>query len=92
MSRDTAAGRAKAAARQALELDESLAGAHASLAYVQFRLEWNFRDAEAGFRRAIELKPGYATAPEWYGLFLAARGRPPPPLSTMRKAEARPLA
>ncbi len=87
MSRDTAVERAKAAARRALALDESLAEAHASLAYVQFRLEWNFRDAEAGFRRAIDLKPGYAKAREWYGLYLAIRGRFGEALATMRKAE-----
>ncbi|HLF15676.1 MAG TPA: tetratricopeptide repeat protein [Bacteroidota bacterium] len=86
MARDTAVHYAKRAARRALELDGSLAEAHASLAYVQFRLEWNFKDAEAGFRTAIDLKPGYAKGHEWYALLLAVRGRFDEALAAMRKA------
>ncbi len=87
MPRDSAVGSAIRMARRALALDPSLAEAHASLAYVQFRLEWDFAGAEAGFRRAIELKPGYAKAYEWYGLLLALRLRLDEALAAMRKAE-----
>lgn len=87
MVRDTAVHRAIASATRAIELDESLAEAHASLAYTRFRLEWNFRDAEAGFRRALDLKPGYAKAHEWYGLYLGIRGRSDEALERMRRAE-----
>ncbi len=87
ISRDTAVALATGMARRALALDPSLAEAHTSLAYVQFRLEWNFAEAEAGFRRAIDLKPGYAKAYEWYGLLLALRLRMDEALVAMRKAE-----
>lgn len=87
MPRDTAVARARSAATKAIELDESLAEAHATLAYTQFRLEWNFRDAESGFLRALELKPGFAKAYEWYALLLAVRRRLDEALATMRRAE-----
>jgi TolB-like protein/tetratricopeptide (TPR) repeat protein/tRNA A-37 threonylcarbamoyl transferase component Bud32 len=65
---------AKAAAEKALELDEGLAEAHASLAAIRFyQLEWD--GVESEFQRAIALDPGYATAMHWYALSLAARGR-----------------
>jgi serine/threonine protein kinase/Tfp pilus assembly protein PilF len=67
--------RAKAYARKALELDESLAEAHASLAWCLFIYDWDWDGAGREFRRAIELDPGYASARQWYGFFLASRGR-----------------
>jgi eukaryotic-like serine/threonine-protein kinase len=67
--------RAKAYARKALELDETLAEAHASLAWSLFVYDWDWEGAEREFRRAIELDPLYATAHQWYGFLLASRGR-----------------
>ena len=67
--------RAKQEARKALALDASLAEAHASLAWVTFIYDWNWTAAEEHFRRAIELKPGYATAHQWYAWLLASSGR-----------------
>jgi DNA-binding SARP family transcriptional activator/Tfp pilus assembly protein PilF len=67
--------KARAAAQRALELDPSLAEPHATLAYVAMYYDWNWKTAEQEFKRAIELDPNYATAHEWYGLFLAAMGR-----------------
>jgi TolB-like protein/tRNA A-37 threonylcarbamoyl transferase component Bud32/Tfp pilus assembly protein PilF len=65
---------AKAAAQKALQLDERLAEAHASLAAIRFyHLEWD--GVESEFLRAIALNPGYATAMHWYALSLAALGR-----------------
>jgi TolB-like protein/Tfp pilus assembly protein PilF/tRNA A-37 threonylcarbamoyl transferase component Bud32 len=65
---------AKAAAQKALQLDEHLAEAHASLAAIRFyHLEWD--GVESEFQRAIALNPGYATAMHWYALYLAALGR-----------------
>jgi len=65
---------AKAAAQRALQLDERLAEAHASLAAIRFyHLEWE--GVESEFLRAIALNPGYATAMHWYALSLAAVGR-----------------
>ncbi|HXY70116.1 MAG TPA: protein kinase [Gemmatimonadales bacterium] len=67
--------RAKAYARQALALDDSLAEAHASLAWCLFIYDWDFDGADREFRRAIALDPRYASAHNWYAFLLAARGR-----------------
>ncbi len=66
---------AKLYARKALELDESLAEAHASLAWSLFIYDWDWPGAEREFRRAIELAPAYATAHQWFGFMLAAKGQ-----------------
>jgi len=67
--------RAKAYARKALELDEGLAEAHASLAWSLFIYDWDWAGAERQFRRAIELDPRYASAHQWYAMLLASQGR-----------------
>lgn len=67
--------RAKAHAETALSINENLAEAHASLAHVKFLFDWDWRAAENGYQRAISLKPNYATARQWYGAYLTARGR-----------------
>jgi serine/threonine protein kinase/tetratricopeptide (TPR) repeat protein len=67
--------RAKAAATTALQLDDRLAAAHASLAYVLFYHDWNWPAAEVTFRRAIELEPRYAIAHQWYSNCLDQLGR-----------------
>lgn len=67
--------RARAAATKALELDESLAEAHTSLAFVKSAYDWDWAGAEQEYRRAIELNPNYATAHQWYGLLLVETGR-----------------
>lgn len=67
--------KAKANAMKALELDDSLADAHASLGYVLFYGEWNRTEAIRHFAKAIELNPSYATAHHWFALALASMGR-----------------
>jgi serine/threonine-protein kinase len=68
--------RANEAARRALELDPLLAEAYASLAFIRTCHDWEWREAERLFRRAIELNPGYATAHHWYAVdHLAMLGR-----------------
>jgi serine/threonine-protein kinase len=67
--------RAKAYARQALGLDEALAEAHSSLAWVLFIHDFDWEGALEEFRRAIALDPRYATARQWYSMPLAAAGR-----------------
>lgn len=69
--------KARGLASRALELDDTLAEAHASLATVLWRRDWNWEGAEREFQRAIALNPNYATAHHWYGLFLASRRRFP---------------
>jgi len=78
--------KAKQAAEQALALDPALAEAHNSSAYLKMYLSWDFAAAEQGFRRAIELKPGYATAHQWYSEMLAFLGRHTEAIAEIRKA------
>ncbi len=59
--------KAKAAAKKALELDETLAEAHAALGLELLAYEWNAAESSREFQRAIELNPNYATARHWYG-------------------------
>jgi TolB-like protein/DNA-binding winged helix-turn-helix (wHTH) protein/Tfp pilus assembly protein PilF len=67
--------KAKAAALNALALDDSLAEAHASLALVAENYDYDWQTAEKEFRRAIQLNPDYATAHQWYAEYLAWQGR-----------------
>jgi serine/threonine-protein kinase len=66
---------AKKYAQKALELDESLAEAHASLAWTLFIYDWDWSAAEREFKRSIELDPGYATSHQWYAFLLASQVR-----------------
>ena len=75
LSPDVASAKARFHANKALELDESLPDAHASLAFLHFYYDWNWPSAEREFRRAIELDPGHSRAHRWYALFLSAMGR-----------------
>ena len=67
--------RAKAYARKALALDETLAEAHSSLAWVLFIHDYDWDNALGEFQRAIALDPRYPTARQWYAMPLAAAGR-----------------
>jgi DNA-binding winged helix-turn-helix (wHTH) protein/TolB-like protein len=78
---------AKAAITKALEIDDQLAEAHASLGYIKFRFDWDWAGAEQEFQRAIALKPGYAAAHHWYGEYLAAMGRFDEALSELKLAQ-----
>jgi serine/threonine protein kinase/TolB-like protein len=82
---ETYPGAARAAAR-ALELDETSAEAHASVAYVRQFYEWDLEAAETEFRRAIELNPNYTIARQWYAEFLSAMGRHDEALLEIRHA------
>ena len=79
--------KAKAAAMQALEIDDTLAEAHTSLALVKEHFEWDWTGAETEFRRAIELNPTSATAHHWYGDYLANMARPEEGLRETKKAQ-----
>ena len=67
--------RAKEAALQALEIDGTLAAAHASLAFAKAHADHDWAQAETEYRKAIALDPGYATGHQWYALSLVALGR-----------------
>ncbi len=67
--------KSKKAATRALEIDDKLAEAHTSLAFVRFGYDWDWAEAERGFKRAIKLNPGYAFAHNFYAVLLAALGR-----------------
>lgn len=75
-------------AQRAIELDESLPDAHASLAFVRFYFDWDWEAAERAFRRAIALDPGHARARRWYALFLSAMRRHPEALEQIERALA----
>jgi DNA-binding winged helix-turn-helix (wHTH) protein/TolB-like protein/Tfp pilus assembly protein PilF len=64
--------KAKEAAEKALEIDERLAEAHSSMAFIKFRWDWDRSAAEREFQTAIRLKPGYASAHQWYSSYLIA--------------------
>jgi TolB-like protein len=66
---------AKAAAKKALELDDTLAEAHTSLAGVLNVYDFDFEQSLKEFERAIQLNPNYATAHHWYGNLLGQMGR-----------------
>ena len=84
--REEAIDLAKDAINTALQLDETLAEAYNSLAYLEFRLDWNWKEAENNFKKAIELKPGYASAYEKYALYVALLGRYDEALPLMYRA------
>jgi DNA-binding winged helix-turn-helix (wHTH) protein/Tfp pilus assembly protein PilF len=65
----------RAAALQALALDDSLAEAHNSLAVCELFYGWNWSAAEGSFLRALDRNPDYADAHQRYGMYLVARGR-----------------
>jgi len=67
--------KAKAAAMKALEIDPSLAEAHASLANIYFWYDYDWAAAEREFKRSIELNPNYGYAHTSYGILLATLGR-----------------
>lgn len=74
---EEAFAKSKRMAQRALELDSTLAEPHAALGYALMYYDWDWAGAEREFRLAIARNPSYATAHEWYGLFLAAMGRFP---------------
>jgi serine/threonine-protein kinase len=78
--------KASAAAKTALKLDEGLAEAHASLAFVKVQYEWDWAGAERDFLRALELNPNYATAHQWYSEYLSAMGRHDAALAEIKRA------
>jgi serine/threonine-protein kinase len=66
---------ARAAAEKALQLDSTLAEAHATLGVVRYGYDWDWPGAEREFQRALQLNPSLAEAHQYYGSFLESMGR-----------------
>lgn len=67
--------KAKTAAEKALAIDDTLVEAHTSMACISAVYDWNWSKSKTEFERAIQLKPGYATAHHWYAVwYLMPRG------------------
>jgi DNA-binding winged helix-turn-helix (wHTH) protein/TolB-like protein/Flp pilus assembly protein TadD len=79
--------KAKAAALKALEIDDTLAEAHAALAQIKIYYEWDWAGAEKECKRAIELNPNYATAHQYYSKYLYVTGRFDEGLAEIRTAQ-----
>jgi len=77
---------AKAAALKALELDDNLAEAHASMGAVTGNYDYDFAGADREFRRALELNPNYATAHQWLAENLSVLQHHDEALAEIRRA------
>ncbi|MEO8648483.1 MAG: tetratricopeptide repeat protein [Acidobacteriota bacterium] len=78
--------KAKAAALRALEIDDSLVEAHASLAQL-YTFSWQWGDADREFRRAIQLNPNYPTVHQWYSAQLISVGSVDESLAEIKRAQ-----
>jgi TolB-like protein/Flp pilus assembly protein TadD len=76
---------ARAAALKALEIDGTLAGAHAALADTKHH-NWDWAGAERSFKKAIELNPGLEAVHTWYAGYLAAVGRLDEAIAELKEA------
>jgi TolB-like protein/DNA-binding winged helix-turn-helix (wHTH) protein/Tfp pilus assembly protein PilF len=88
LSTEDAFPKAKAAVTKALELDDNLAEAHTSLAFILDLYDWDWESAEKEYKRAIALNPGYATARHWYAWHLIVMGRNSEGIAELRKAQS----
>jgi TolB-like protein/Tfp pilus assembly protein PilF len=78
--------RAQAAARKAIEIDETVAEAHASLGGIELWFGWNWSVAEREFARTLELDPNYAPGRHWHADLFSIRGRHDEAIAESRKA------
>jgi tetratricopeptide (TPR) repeat protein len=82
-----ALARAKAAALKALELDETLAEAHAALAQINLYEDWDWAGAEQAFQRALELNPNLTLTRAHYSWYLQLFGRTDEASAQMRRVQ-----
>lgn len=87
VTRQEAMAKARAAALKAHSLDDSLAGAHTSLAFIYWHYDWNWSAAEKEFQRALQLNPSYPTAHHWYAYYLISQGRTEKALEEIHRAQ-----
>ena len=67
--------KAKQAVNRALEIDDTIAEAHTSLAFITWAYDWDWLGAEKEYQQALRLNPNYPKAHHWHGLYLAVMGR-----------------
>lgn len=79
---------ARRAVDKALEIAPELGEAYASLGHIKVQYEHDWSGAERAYRRAIELNPNSARAPQWFGLLLALQGRFDEGIAQLRRAQA----
>ena len=79
--------KASSAALRALEIDDTLAETHVSLALIRQYRDWDWLAAEREYKRAIELNPGDVTAHHEYAAHLTAMGRTPEALAEIKRAQ-----
>jgi serine/threonine-protein kinase len=79
--------KAKAAALKALELDDTLAEAYASLVIVRLRYDWDWLVAEREIKRAIELNPNYSMTHQLYADYLRVMGRPDEAIAEIKRSQ-----
>jgi tetratricopeptide (TPR) repeat protein len=78
---------AKAAATKALEIDDNLAEAHATLASTRAGEQWDLAGALTELARAIQLNPNYATGHQWYAEYLICSGDAEKAIAEIRRAQ-----
>jgi tetratricopeptide (TPR) repeat protein/DNA-binding winged helix-turn-helix (wHTH) protein len=78
--------KAKAAAQKAIEIDDTLADAHAILGHIIFWYDWDWAAAEVQYKRALELDPFNANAHLFYAHVLSSRGQHAEALAEVRRA------
>jgi serine/threonine protein kinase/tetratricopeptide (TPR) repeat protein len=78
----------KEAALAAIAIDNTLAEAHTSLAFVHWVYDWDWAAAGREFEEALRLDPSYATAHDWYAYYLASMGRFDEALAQVKQAQA----
>ncbi len=79
--------KARAAVLRALAIDDALAEAHATLAFIKFRHDWDFAAAEEEFKRSIQLNANYSEAHQWHAFYLLAVGRADEAEAEMKRAQ-----
>jgi TolB-like protein len=85
--------KAKNAALKALEIDETLAEAHAALGWIKLSCDWDWPGSEREFKRALAINQNYGTARHWYSEYLQAMQRLEEAVAERRRAlEADPLS
>jgi len=78
--------KARAAADRALQIDDSLAEAHTSSAYIYQKL-WRWAEAEEEYKRAISLNPNYPTAHHWFTIYFRTKGQIDDAMREIKRAQ-----